>query len=131
MEGVRIPQIREAFVSACIAMAATSTCGKRHAALVVRGNHVIAAGINIKKTHNGGGKQLYYHAEFNALKRLKRDPSKPLEMPAKGAVLYSFRNGRDKWSRPCAECATLAQEKGVVLMVFVNYLGQIQSEKFI
>ena len=111
-------QIKIEFVTATIEMAKASTCSKRHAALVVRGNRVIGAGINIMKTHPGTGRRASYHAEFSALRRLKRDPSKPLEMPAKGAILYSFRNGFDKRSRPCSDCIQLAKEKGIKMIVF-------------
>ena len=126
-------RIRIEFVTATIEMARASQCSKRHAAMIVRGNRVIGAGINYTKTHpagkRSGSRYWTYHAEVAALSRLKKDPSKPLELPARGAVLYSLRNGIEKQSRPCADCTAKAQEKGIRLMVFVNALGRLDSER--
>src|SRR5437867_7310283 len=119
-----MPSVREEFITATIEMARAhepSGIRAKHAAMVVHGNRVIGAGVNVSKTHTGNGRRTTYHAEFNALKRANGD--------SKGAVLYSFRNGREKWSRPCAECMALAQERGIKLVVSVNSLGMIQAER--
>ena len=119
-----MPSVREEFVTATIEMAKAledNGCRTKHACIIVRGNRVIGVGTNLRKSHTGGGRGTTYHAEFRALKRSNGD--------SRGAVLYSFRNTQERWSRPCADCAAAAQERGIKLMVFTNFLGQLEAER--
>ena len=117
-----MPSVRPEFVTAALSMAEDSLCPVKHATLVVRGRRVLAAATNKLKTHPAYPRQKSYHAEAVALMRCNGD--------ARGAVLYSFRNGLGKKSRPCKPCMTMVKERGIRLIVYSDWpTKQVLMEK--
>jgi deoxycytidylate deaminase len=114
---------RTEFISATMALAYDSACHKRHAAMVVKGRRVLGAATNKQKTHPAGYGigQRSFHAEAAAMMRAA-DSRWPENGKARnslrGCVLYSFRNGPFKKSRPCSDCIRMAMERGIKVIVY-------------
>jgi len=134
-----VPVVYHELVVFARQMARDSLCNKRHAALVVKGTRVLGAATNMKKTHIREFRRGHvkykkidrprvigfdvipksYHAEKTALMRANGN--------VKGAVLYSFRDGEFKRSRPCKDCIRVAKEHGIRYIIYDN--GPRESSK--
>lgn len=108
---------RERLDLAVRAAEASEVTQHRHGAVVVKGGRVLSIGLN--KWRNQGmpttdeyNPYLTVHAEIDALSRVK---------DARGTTLYIAqvnRQGEEKMSRPCDNCAKAIQEAGVKAVVY-------------
>lgn len=101
-------------------MAETSDVTARHGAVCVRGGAVLSLGVNRWRNrdmiaHTGGyNPNITVHAEMDALSRVA-DP--------RGTTIFVARvdkNGDEKFSRPCDNCAKALAAAGVKAVVYTN-----------
>lgn len=99
-------------------MAEVSDVNHRHGAVVVKSGRPVSLGVNkwrnrdMVQTAESYNPNLTVHAEIDALSRVA-DP--------KGSVVYVARvdkNGGERFSRPCNNCAKALAEAGVKAIVY-------------
>lgn len=101
------------FLDAATTLSATSTCSRRHAAILVRGSKVVAVGVNTERNDARfleTKKNASVHAEVACLSRARKVGN------LTGAVLYiarTTRDGQPKNSKPCGECVAAIKAAGV------------------
>lgn len=99
-------------------LAEVSEVNHKHGAVVVKSGRPVSLGVNkwrnrdMLQSPDGYNPNLTVHAEMDALSRVT-DP--------KGAVVYIARvgkNGDERFSRPCNNCAKALAEAGVKAVVY-------------
>lgn len=98
-------------------VAETSTCRKRHGAVVVRGGSVLSVGVNRYRTDKDYNfippGDISYHAEEAALRALGGS--------AKGGTIYVARlsaGSKPAMSKPCDNCMKLIKDAGIKKIVY-------------
>ena len=111
-----------AYLSVARYCATKSVARNTHGAVVVKGGRVLGTGWN--KNRNNPTKvspehiktECSYHAEEVAIREAGRGN-------VRGAVIYVARiskNGSDRDSKPCSNCAALIEQVGIKRVVFTS-----------
>jgi deoxycytidylate deaminase len=109
---------QKSFLNLAVRMAETSDVTHKHGAVIVRGGRVLSLGMNRWRNRDlldtGGdyNPNITTHAEIDALSRIS-DP--------RGVTVYVARvgkNGDEKFSRPCDNCAKAMIAAGVKSVVY-------------
>lgn len=117
----------ENFYSLTLKIAGTSQCHYRMGAIIVKGNRILAVGVNVVKTHpivtkNYQDHCVSIHAELNAIIRAQTDIIQ--------STLYVARDG-GKVSKPCTACQELMKLAGIRTMVYSTVHGLVKERLYV
>jgi tRNA(Arg) A34 adenosine deaminase TadA len=98
-------------------IASTSSCGKKHGAVAVKGGRVVGVGVNSYQNDESLFEILPYnlstHAEQACLRAIGNN--------ARGATIYVARvsrTGEERMSKPCSACQKALKLAGVRRVVY-------------
>lgn len=116
----RLSNKDSSFLSLAKNLAMSSSCKKKHGAVVISGGRVISLGINSMKNNPAFISEEHVpdasiHAEVDALRKIKGN--------VKGGTIYVARvnnQGKPMISRPCDRCYETIVNAGIAKIVYTD-----------
>lgn len=123
--GDSLSRKQKSFLSLAVKQAAASELHQQHGAVIVKNRRVLSVGINKQKnadivTPHAINRAEYFtvHAEIDAINRCAN---------TEGATIYIARvnkNGEERFSRPCDNCAKAIREAGIRVVIYTLTEGE-------